>query len=84
MARPEGADTSECEGQEQHLTQNHLGWKDFIHTGKLVFNISFFPDNCSTVGAFRKANIMCMLAIQKSNKEELLDQGSEEAVLRHR
>lgn len=38
----------------------------------------------STVGAFRKANIMCMFAIQKSNKEELLDQGSEEAVLRHR
>lgn len=38
----------------------------------------------STLGAFRKANITCMLTIEKSNKDELLDNGSEEAVMRHR
>ncbi|PNF24603.1 Vesicle transport protein SEC20, partial [Cryptotermes secundus] len=52
---------------------------------KLLKEVESHRDQlASTVGAFRKANIMCMLAIQKSNKEELLDQGSEEAVLRHR
>jgi hypothetical protein len=45
---------------------------------------SFFSNNCSTLGAFQKANITCMLAIEKSNKQELLDEGVEETVLRHR
>ncbi|KDR17970.1 hypothetical protein L798_08074, partial [Zootermopsis nevadensis] len=38
----------------------------------------------STLGAFQKANIMCMFTIEKSNKEELLDEGSEETILHHR
>jgi hypothetical protein len=49
---------------------------------KLLLDIFF--DNFSTLGAFQKANVTCMFTIEKSNKEELLDEGSEEAILRHR
>nr|CAD7463182.1 unnamed protein product [Timema tahoe] len=38
----------------------------------------------NTLSAFRKANVACLLSIERSNKEELFDQVSEEANLRHR
>jgi len=52
------------------------------HTEHIYLKLSCV--NCSTLGAFRKANIACMLAIQKSNKEELLGDESEETSVRHR
>nr|AGM32188.1 vesicle transport protein SEC20 [Coptotermes formosanus] len=38
----------------------------------------------STYGAFRKANITCMLTIEKVNNKELFHDESEEATVRHR
>ncbi|XP_054264016.1 vesicle transport protein SEC20 [Macrosteles quadrilineatus] len=38
----------------------------------------------STYGAFRKANVVCMLAIQKINKEQLFSGNDEDSMLRHR
>ncbi|XP_046668568.1 vesicle transport protein SEC20 [Homalodisca vitripennis] len=38
----------------------------------------------STLGAFRKANVACMLAIEKANKKQLFSEADEESVLRHR
>nr|CAD7443888.1 unnamed protein product [Timema bartmani] len=41
-------------------------------------------EHADTLSAFRKANVACLLSIERSNKEELFDQVSEEANLRHR
>ncbi|KAK7868203.1 hypothetical protein R5R35_000609 [Gryllus longicercus] len=38
----------------------------------------------STLSAFRKANVACILNIEKSNKQELFDINMDEANLRHR
>nr|CAD7418863.1 unnamed protein product [Timema cristinae] len=41
-------------------------------------------EDADTLSAFRKANVACLLSIERSNKEELFDEVSEEATLRHR
>uniref|UniRef100_A0A1B6L192 Sec20 C-terminal domain-containing protein n=1 Tax=Graphocephala atropunctata TaxID=36148 RepID=A0A1B6L192_9HEMI len=39
----------------------------------------------STLGAFRKANVACMLAIEKANKKQLFsEEEDEDSILRHR
>lgn len=38
----------------------------------------------STLGVFRKANVACMLAIEKSDKERLFNEKDEDTLLRHR
>ncbi|XP_067007030.2 vesicle transport protein SEC20 [Anabrus simplex] len=60
--------------QEKEMTKTELLKEVESHRQQLT----------STLGAFRKANLLCILNIEKANKEELFDDGVEETKLRHR
>ncbi|XP_049810232.1 vesicle transport protein SEC20 isoform X1 [Schistocerca nitens] len=52
---------------------------------EILSDVANYKDELtSTLAAFRKANITCLLSIERSSREELLGDSSEEASLRHR